>query len=103
MRVSDNLDIVTINKLPNHDEEVCEAMEIGQYLAAHGVKCQYYARRKGGGDKTESDTLLRHAIQYNRDLIIIGGYSHSRYREMISGGMTRDLIKHSSVPLLLAH
>ncbi|MFT6407663.1 MAG: nucleotide-binding universal stress UspA family protein, partial [Arenicella sp.] len=54
-------------------------------------------------DKNEADTLLRHIEKHGRDLIIMGGYGHSRLREIVLGGVTRALIKKSPVPILLAH
>jgi nucleotide-binding universal stress UspA family protein len=39
----------------------------------------------------------------NADLIVMGAYGHTRLREIILGGVTRDLLKQAPVPLLLAH
>lgn len=103
MRQSEDLDIVAVTKKPNRTKELEGGMEIGKYLAAHGIKCQYFERRFGGQDKTKTDVLLRHASLCDRDLIIVGGYSQSRYKEMLVGGMTRDLIKNANLPVLLAH
>jgi nucleotide-binding universal stress UspA family protein len=37
------------------------------------------------------------------DLIVLGGYGHSRVREWLLGGVTYNLMHHSPLPLLLAH
>ena len=37
------------------------------------------------------------------DLLVMGGYSHSRLREMILGGVTRHMLEKATLPLLLAH
>jgi nucleotide-binding universal stress UspA family protein len=37
------------------------------------------------------------------DLVVMGGYGHSRWREWIMGGTTREMLQISTVPLLMAH
>jgi nucleotide-binding universal stress UspA family protein len=34
---------------------------------------------------------------------VVGGYGHSRTREMIMGGVTRELLQHMTVPVLMSH
>ncbi|KQZ60090.1 MULTISPECIES: universal stress protein [unclassified Lysobacter] len=44
-----------------------------------------------------------HAQEVGADLLVAGGYSHSRLREQVLGGATRFLMEHASVPTLLSH
>ena len=37
------------------------------------------------------------------DLLVMGAYSHSRFREIILGGVTRDILRDMNVPVLMAH
>ena len=37
------------------------------------------------------------------DLLVMGGYGHSRLREMLVGGATRSILEHMTVPILFAH
>jgi nucleotide-binding universal stress UspA family protein len=37
------------------------------------------------------------------DLLVVGGYGHSRTRGMIMGDVTRDLLRHMTVPVLMSH
>ena len=37
------------------------------------------------------------------DLVVMGGYGHSRVREMILGGVTRHMLASATVPVLMAH
>ena len=37
------------------------------------------------------------------DLLVMGGYGHSRFREAVLGGATRDMLEHSKVPVMMAH
>jgi nucleotide-binding universal stress UspA family protein len=103
MRDAKDLDIVTITQATDYNEELIDGIEISDYLSKHEVKTKYFAERMVEQDQNEADTLLRHVENRGRDLIIIGGYGHSRFREIVLGGMTRSLIKKSPAPVLLSH
>ncbi|MCP4318500.1 MAG: universal stress protein, partial [Hyphomicrobiales bacterium] len=53
--------------------------------------------------KDIADVLLRHAIDKNADLIVMGGYGHSYLQEWLLGGTTRDLLSKTEFPVLLVH
>ena len=55
------------------------------------------------GDLTIADVLLSHAGDRDTDLIVVGAYHHSQLRESLFGGVTRDLIDHMTVPVLMSH
>src|SRR5271168_2602583 len=48
-------------------------------------------------------TLFAHGILTRADLVVMGGYGHSRLREFILGGMTRDALARTDIPALLSH
>jgi nucleotide-binding universal stress UspA family protein len=50
-----------------------------------------------------SAALLAEAKRRKADLIVMGGYGHSRLREWLLGGVTHDLMHHAPVPLVVAH
>jgi nucleotide-binding universal stress UspA family protein len=50
-----------------------------------------------------SEAVLSHTADASGDLIVMGAYSHSRIREVILGGMTRDMLRSMTVPVLMAH
>ena len=56
------------------------------------------ARRSSG-----SETLLAAAGAANADLLVMGGYGHSRVREVMFGGFTRRVLSHADLPVLMAH
>jgi nucleotide-binding universal stress UspA family protein len=74
--------------------------DIGLWLARHGVavEARYVPAKVGAGE-----ALLSHAADMNADLIVAGGYGHSRFRQAILGGVTRTLLRSSPVPVLLSH
>ena len=53
--------------------------------------------------KSISESLLRYASDADSDLIVMGGYGHSQLRESIFGGVSREMIHNSGLPLLLSH
>ena len=103
MQAAKDVDILTVTRTTNLDQELVDGIEISNYLNKHQVTTEFFAERMTAQDQNEAGTLLRHVEHRDRDLIIIGGYGHSRFREIILGGMTRQLIKKSAVPVLLAH
>lgn len=74
--------------------------DIGLWLARHGVtvEAKYVPAKVGAGE-----ALLSHAADMDADLIVAGGYGHSRFREAVLGGVTRTLLRSSPVPVLLSH
>ncbi|NOD32933.1 MULTISPECIES: universal stress protein [unclassified Ruegeria] len=74
---------------------------LSQMLARHGVKCEIDVLSKTM--TRVSDILNRHASDTESDLIVMGAYGHSRFREAILGGATRNMLEQSSVPVFLAH
>lgn len=103
MRAAQKVDIVTIGKGDDLDEELIEGIEISDYLTEHQVTTKFFTEQVTSTDSDEPRALLRHVENHGCDLIIIGGYGHSRLREIILGGMTRHLIRNSPIPLLLSH
>jgi nucleotide-binding universal stress UspA family protein len=50
-----------------------------------------------------SEILTRFATEHGANLIVMGAYGHSRFRESLLGGATRDMLEGTSLPLLMAH
>ncbi|MDA8049871.1 MAG: universal stress protein [Rhodospirillales bacterium] len=52
---------------------------------------------------TETDVLLNYASDVGADLLVVGAYGHSRMRELVLGGVTRGLLGHMTLPVLMSH
>ncbi len=75
--------------------------DVTVYLALNGVSCsgRFIPQNSHG----VAELLLDRAAQDQCDLLVIGGYGHSRTREALFGGPTEYLASHTTVPLLLMH
>jgi nucleotide-binding universal stress UspA family protein len=92
--------IVTFNARPSHNRhgEVPGA-DLALFLARHGVTAEVYQ------ETSQIDTgsaLLSRVADYGSDLIVMGAYGHSRWRETLLGGVTQTIIDHMTVPVLTA-
>lgn len=74
---------------------------ISQYLVRHGVKVEVDVLSKSL--PRVADVLLRRATDVDADLVVMGAYGHSRFREAIFGGATRHMLEQSHLPILMAH
>ncbi len=84
---------------PEHGEE--PGADIAAHLARHGLQVTVEVAQSGHFDVT--GTLLRRAAELGADLLVMGAYGHSRLRERILGGVTRDLLRTTPLPVLIAH
>lgn len=74
---------------------------LADYLALHGVVADVHlvdARGRAAGE-----VLLDTAEKANTDILVMGGYSHSRLLEFIIGGVTQHIRSHATIPVLMAH
>jgi len=74
---------------------------LGGYLAWHGVSAS--DKRFTPEKRFIGETLMDEAAKANMDLVVMGGYSHSRLREFILGGVTQHMLEESPLPVLTAH
>jgi len=70
-------------------------------LTSHGINA--VSSGFGDADLGASEAIIGQAADMNADLIVMGAYGHARLREIILGGVTRDLLKRAPTCLLLAH
>jgi len=77
------------------------AQALLQLLESHGIEA--VSSGISNPDISATDAIIAQAVEMNADLIVMGAYGHARLREIILGGVTRDLLKHPPVCLLLAH
>jgi nucleotide-binding universal stress UspA family protein len=74
--------------------------DIALHLARHGVKARAAITLSDGMDP--ADLLLNYASDLGADLLVMGGYGHSRLRELVLGGVTRSMLERTTLPVLMS-
>ena len=74
--------------------------DIALHLARHGVNV--VVRREDGAADVGS-ALLSLAADVGADLLVMGGYGHTRLREVLLGGVTQTVLKSMTIPVLMSH
>lgn len=101
LRQADSVDIAIIDPPAHSPDRSDPGGPLCQMLVRHGVRAQVSVLAKTM--PRVSDILRRHCTDREADLLVMGAYGHSRFRESILGGATRNMLEASEVPVLLAH
>ena len=75
------------------------AAELHDYLALHGVRAELASFRPV--DRDVGAGLLKAVRDFGADLLCMGAYSRSRLRQSIVGGVTRHVLEHADLPVLM--
>ena len=92
------VDVVTVEEAGKYPFPATDAPE---YLSRHGVRTQFHTWPQDG--RTVEATLKAAINVLKPDWIVMGAFGHSRWRELVFGGVTRTMLREAHVPLLLAH
>jgi nucleotide-binding universal stress UspA family protein len=93
------VEVVTIAPKDEPAEEL-PGFNITRHLSRHGVKAEL--RQLAPADDVGS-AILSHATNTGADFLVMGGYGHSRVREFIFGGTTRQILSSMTLPVLMVH
>ncbi len=75
--------------------------DISLHLARHGASVT--ADRTVTGEVSAGDAILADIADNGIDLLVMGAYGHSRLRDFVLGGVTRYMLEHMTVPVLMSH
>ena len=75
--------------------------QVAEHLQRHGIAAKAKSVRKGSDGIGE--TILHECTSNGADLLFKGAYSHSRLRQVIFGGATREILSSAQIPILMAH
>jgi nucleotide-binding universal stress UspA family protein len=98
LRTADRVMVLTVGEIGRS----ASATDLVAYLARHDVRAEHEALA-ADHRVTTGAALLEHAGKTQCDLLVMGAYGHSRLREMILGGATRDVLAAAALPVLMAH
>jgi len=99
LRRAGAVEVVTIDAIERRNE--IAGADIAGHLARHGVKIELKSIAYKGDDV--AGIILNHVADSYADLVVMGGYGHSRLREFVLGGATRGMLRSMTVPTLMAH
>jgi nucleotide-binding universal stress UspA family protein len=102
LKGADKVEVMCVN--PEHGEledADLPGADLCLHLARHGVNAE--AQTLAASDLEVGDLLLSRAADHGADLIVMGAYGHARWREVVLGGVTRQLLEQMTVPVLLSH
>jgi nucleotide-binding universal stress UspA family protein len=94
------VELVAFDPRPGEHGEL-PAADIALYLARHGDKAT--AARQSAPQIDIGSQILSRAADTSAELIVMGGYGHSRLRELVLGGVTRSMLEAMTVPVLMSH
>jgi nucleotide-binding universal stress UspA family protein len=99
---AEQITVVTVDAKPKmfgHGDQ--PGANIAAHLSRRGLPAE--VRNVDSMGRSASAAILEEAQALNADLVVMGGYAHSRLRELVFGGATRELLRTATVPLLMAH
>lgn len=102
LKLAETVDVLVVDPViadNRHGQE--PGADIATYLARQGLRVRVVARPLMG--ERAPTVIVRQAVETGADLVVAGGYSHSRMRESILGGATRTLLETCPVLVLLSH
>ncbi len=99
---ADQVTVVTVDAKPKmfgHGDQ--PGTQIAAHLSRRGLNTE--VRNVDGMGRAPALAILEEATALNADLVVMGGYAHSRLRDLVFGGATKDMLRAATVPVLLAH
>ena len=92
------IEILTIGKEPSDENKAADLIE---YLKLHGIDAKQSLIDPG--QRAVGEALLDAAAASGASMLVLGGYGHTRLRELLAGGVTRHVVSHADIPVFLAH
>jgi nucleotide-binding universal stress UspA family protein len=99
LRRAKSIEVVIVAEHGKSDE--MPGADIAQHLARHDLEVE--VRQIVSPEAKPAAVILSHAADCSADLLVMGGFGHSRLRELVLGGVTRTLLESMTVPVLMSH
>jgi nucleotide-binding universal stress UspA family protein len=98
LKKAELVEVVTVGE--NVADERLLGARLVQHLACHKIDASYLTLPKLAD---VADALLSHVAKVGSDLLIMGAYDHSRLRERVLGGVSREILRSMTVPVFMSH
>jgi len=99
IKAADRVEVVTVMDA-RRDRGARASARLARHFLRHGIDAAFTLLPAEGGT---AETLLSRAADLGADLLVMGGYGHSRLRELVLGGTTRSVLASMTLPTLMAH
>ena len=93
--------LIVLNEKTKSDQKEIRGVEMANHLARHDVKVQ--VETVPAADIDVTNAILSYVADNSGTLIVMGGYGHAKLREMVLGGVTRNILKSMTVPVFMSH
>lgn len=98
LKAASGIEIVSIS---TGSIETAEMDRLRDYLRLHGLTATEHGINPGG--QPTGTVLLDVARRAGAGVLVLGGYGHSRWRELVLGGVTRHVLSEATMPVFMAH
>jgi nucleotide-binding universal stress UspA family protein len=102
LRGAKSATVLTVNGEHQGERARIPGADIATVLARHGVRVEVADIETGPGAAV-GEVLLSQVADSGADLLVMGGYGHARWRELVMGGATRTILRSMTVPVLMSH
>jgi nucleotide-binding universal stress UspA family protein len=99
LRKAKKVEVASIEDV-NKDDVAASHPGLREHLARHGIAAECRMLSSAGD---VGNTLLSYSFDMGADLLVMGAYGHSRLRELILGGATREILASMTLPALMSH
>lgn len=100
LRKAETVSVVVVDDSEPVEVQANEGKDLIEHLLHHGIGAELHHVAKNGH---VGSTLIAESKRLKPDLIVMGGYGHSRLREWLLGGATYEMMHNAPTPLLIAH
>jgi nucleotide-binding universal stress UspA family protein len=101
LRSAKNVEVLTVQVEGHEPGHGADPEALAAHLVRHGLPAT--GKSQVVTDIGITDAMLSNAADSGSDLIVMGGYAHSRLRHLVFGGATSGILETMTVPVLMAH
>ncbi len=102
LRLANSVQIVSVSKNDKDEKQnMLRCEQLQSHLSHHGISAEAFAPDRS--PQGVGATIYESALEYSAELIVMGAYGHSRFKEIILGGTTKYLIQNTTLPLFISN